>query len=345
MKKKKLMISLLAIACLAISAFALSSCESEKGEQGIQGEAGKSAYQIWLDNGHSGTETDFLEWLKEGNGENEGTSGLHYQRIAGKDEYRVIGLGIAAETDIVIPAKYNGLPVTSIGVEAFENCDGLTSVVIGDSVTTIGSFAFANCSSLTSITIPDSVTLIGERVFSRCRGLSIYYVGNIATWCNILFHGPFADLTTSEEGSYNLYINNRLVTDFKFIVNFQLPNNLTEIKSYAFFKFRSLTSVEIPDGVTTIGDSAFAYCNGLRSIIIPDSVTSIGEEAFYFCHGLSVYYKGTARDWENISIDSYSKSYLINATRYYYIENEADVPTDGGNYWHYNENGEIEVWA
>ncbi|MBE7084741.1 MAG: hypothetical protein E7368_01645, partial [Clostridiales bacterium] len=30
----------------------------------IKGEKGKSAYQIWLENGHSGSEEDFLNWLK-----------------------------------------------------------------------------------------------------------------------------------------------------------------------------------------------------------------------------------------------------------------------------------------
>ena len=35
-----------------------------KGDQGIQGPTGKSAYQIWLDQGHEGTETDFINSLK-----------------------------------------------------------------------------------------------------------------------------------------------------------------------------------------------------------------------------------------------------------------------------------------
>ena len=45
-----------------------------------------------------------------------------------------------------------------------------------------------------------------------------------------------------------------------------------------------------------------------------------------------VYYQGTASEWETITGSS---TYLTSATRYYYVENEADVPTDGGNYWHY----------
>ncbi len=39
-----------------------------------KGDTGKSAYQIWLDNGHTGTEEDFLNWLKGSDGTN-GTNG------------------------------------------------------------------------------------------------------------------------------------------------------------------------------------------------------------------------------------------------------------------------------
>jgi hypothetical protein len=63
--------------------------------------------------------------------------------------------------ELVIPAEIEGLPVTSIGNEAFSYCYRLTSITIPDSVTSIGNSAFSKCSSLTSITIPDSVTSIG----------------------------------------------------------------------------------------------------------------------------------------------------------------------------------------
>ena len=52
----------------------LKGDKGEKGDQGIQGiqglkgdqgDDGKSAYQIWLDQGHSGSKDDFLNWLKQ----------------------------------------------------------------------------------------------------------------------------------------------------------------------------------------------------------------------------------------------------------------------------------------
>ena len=70
-------------------------------------------------------------------------------------------------TDVVI-----GDCVTSIGNQAFYDCEGLTSVTIGSGVISIGDGAFHVCDGLTSVTIPNSVTSIGEWTFGGCSSLT-----------------------------------------------------------------------------------------------------------------------------------------------------------------------------
>lgn len=64
--------------------------------------------------------------------------------------------------------------VTLIGTNAFENCTGLTGVVISESVRHINAAAFRSCTSLTSVTIPSSVAGISSGAFSDCPAAVIY---------------------------------------------------------------------------------------------------------------------------------------------------------------------------
>ncbi len=54
----------------------------------------------------------------------------------------------------------------SIGDYAFDLCNDLSSVTIGDGVKSIGEMTFAYCFSLSDITIPESVTSIDDSAFS-----------------------------------------------------------------------------------------------------------------------------------------------------------------------------------
>ncbi len=81
--------------------------------------------------------------VEEGPGQGSGTAGLEYELSDDGTAYTVVGVGSTGYTNIAIPAAYNGLPVTSIGEDAFYNCSSLTSVTIPNSVTSIGRGAFA----------------------------------------------------------------------------------------------------------------------------------------------------------------------------------------------------------
>ena len=69
--------------------------------------------------------------------------------------------------------------VTSIGPQAFQSDDKLTSVMIGNSVTSVGSDAFAFCPSLTNVMVGSSVINFGDTVFENCFNLTgVYFRGN-----------------------------------------------------------------------------------------------------------------------------------------------------------------------
>ena len=68
-------------------------------------------------------------------------------------------------SDVVIPNEIDGIPVTSIGIEAF-NEKLITSVVIPEGVTSIGYGAFA-ANKITSLTLPEGVTDIDSSAFSQ----------------------------------------------------------------------------------------------------------------------------------------------------------------------------------
>ncbi len=149
-----------------------------------------------------------------------------------------------------------------------------TSITIPNGVTAIPSYAFSGCTWLTSVTIGKGVTSIDKGAFLECRNLQDIYITEIGAWCNISGLDNLMEYGSSKK---NLYINNELVTSII------IPDGVTAIPSYAFYKCSSLTSVTIPNSVTSIGNYAFYNCTGLTSITIPDSVTSIGRSAFSGC--------------------------------------------------------------
>ena len=162
-------------------------------------------------------------------------------------------------TSVVIPDS-----VQSIGNMAFWDCNSLTSVEIGDSVQSIGRYAFADCDNLISVKIGEKVQSIGDSAFLGCTNLTNIYITDIAAWCNIDFYDITSNPLCYAE---NLYLNGELVTELV------IPDDITQIKPYAFSGGASLTSVEIPDSVEFIGRYAFAACDKLTSISFKDTST------------------------------------------------------------------------
>ena len=167
----------------------------------------------------------------------------------------------------------------------------------------------------------------------------------IAILCITVAPAIFYDPITYDKYYDNTYIvrccNRKYSGDIKIPSTYKgLP--VVCIGDDAFAYCTNITSVEIGEGITIISNFfGFYGCTSLESVVIPASTTCIGYCAFTGCTSLkSVYYKGTEESWNDISIVP-DHTEILNATRYYYSESE---PTEEGNYWHYDDDGNVAVW-
>ena len=305
--------------------------------------------------------------------ESDYSVGLKYSLNTDEKGYTVVGIGYCEDTDLVIPATYRGLPVTAIGSNAFESVRSFKSVSIPASVTTIGEYAFAHCgvtsvtfatnsqlttvdryaffssSSLQSIALPDGVTTIGVAAFNGCNNItSISIPDSVTTIENRALDFNSSAFTVYNNAKYlgnstNPYLVLVKATDTS-LTTCNIHTDAKLIYAFAFEDCTLLTSVTIPDSVTIIGNSVFYKCDALESLIIGSGVTSIGDGIIYYesydAKLKSVYYGGSAEEWNTIAIGKYNGN-LTDATRYYY---SATAPLEDGSFWHYYE-GVPTVWT
>ena len=251
--------------------------------------------------------------------------GIYYNILSEDDKtVEVTGSPYGYSGDVVIPAEvtYDGstYSVTTIGKDAFNYCEALTSVEM-PAVTTIGEYAFGWCEALTSVEMPE-VTTIGEYAFGWCEALTSVEMPAVTTIgeyafggcsalayihlpasCTSVFSNPFIackslreitvdennpDYTSVDGILYDKNVETLLACpgSKSFI---DIPSSVTTIGEDAFGECSALTSVEMP-AVTTIGVGAFDGCSALTSVDIPASVTMIGNYAFNDCDALTAVY-------------------------------------------------------
>ena len=166
--------------------------------------------------------------------------------------------------EVVIPSEilvgnktYN---VTSIGENAFYDCNELYSVKMPNSIISIESGAFNSCDNLVSIDLSKSITFIGSSAFANCQSLP-----------SIIISEGLIDLKS--QAFYNCQA----------LTTITLPNSLKIIEESVFSRCTSLSSINLPNSLESIGRGAFNSCFKLSSITIPNSVTNIAARAFYNC--------------------------------------------------------------
>lgn len=221
------------------------------------------------------------------------SEGLSYVR-GGSGDYELTGIGTCTDTDIIVPATYEGMPVTSVRYAAFENNTQITSVSFGENVYFVGNYVFRGCTSLRSVTFLHTAGLsegfnpspssYGYHMFEGCTALEdltvpTYILAPILNSNN--FYGNLKRLTTTAGDTFPRLLN---MSELETVV----INEGVRTMEYGTFMWdptfssheSHLTSVTLPESLTEIPGGAFCHCRALTSVKIGKNVTSISASAF-----------------------------------------------------------------
>lgn len=270
----------------------------------------------------------------------------------------------------------------TISKNAFEKCYSLKSIGLPSSLTTISEYAFEKCLALESIEIPSSVEEIGQSAFLECSSLkeiTLPFIGNkLNGSSNTHFGYIFGSTLYSNNKKFipssliNITLLNTsqtsiasraffgcnniesiIITDnitslgsYAFsgctnLIDIKLSNNITTIEKYTFQKCYSLESIILPN-IITIEEYAFSFNTSLNKIVLPSSITTIKASAFSNTSSLDfVCYEGSVSNWNSINKEESGNEFINIDVLYLYSETE---PAQEGNYWYYNDEGEISIW-
>ncbi|MBR5140491.1 MAG: leucine-rich repeat protein, partial [Clostridia bacterium] len=229
--------------------------------------------------------------------------GLSYELSADGEYYIVTGRGTCTDTEIIIPSKYNGLPVREIADRAFytpvsdsdqHNSDITVSLTIPASVKRIGYMAFYYSSTLTNVVIyveDGTFPVDGGNAFQLCQ--PDRYA--IRTLDSVTFIGDFDVLSANVTWpavylySAEYYSVTNLTFDGKIgtiesahpCKNLTVTGGVDTVKKDAFSESSNGCYIQNINfnGVKTIEQRAFYGNTNIRTFNF-DGLTSLGVSAF-----------------------------------------------------------------
>ena len=153
----------------------------------------------------------------------------------------------AQEETVFIPGTIGGIPVC-IGNKAFDHCQHITDVNIGEGVIKIGDFAFFGCKNLQSVTLSESIVSIGVGAFRDCENLQEIHISS-----SVKTIAPAAFVGCSH------------------LQRVILPESITELTPQLFYGCENLETLFVPRSVTSISTQAFVGCKKLKLLCEKES--------------------------------------------------------------------------
>ena len=289
MKRKILLIAIMAVALVCLFAFSVSAAEipewtditvvdgmADKSVFGADGTAGATSRVLM---------SDGITYPAYYICNNSNSLGFNYKDLNSKT-----GKSYAAK-DVVRLEVPNGTVKTPQAV--LKTANGYTSLVtvsLPEGFTTLNGYTFYGSSSAPSVLVkvdfPSTLTTMGQNEFIDCIALEELII-------------PEGVTKISKDFARNATALKKLV----------LPSTLKTIEATAFRYAGISGEIVIPEGCTSIGQYAFADTN-VKKVVLPSTLETLGTYIFYNCDSLT---------------EVYSKSTTIAAQMFYACDNVTTV--------------------
>lgn len=306
MTYKKIATFFVSVCFCLTSAIGLSSCNSSSSSNGNEIINGTSDGET--EKPLSENDTNLIEVIDDGD-----------YTYAIFDKHVEVLSYLGSDTNVEIPSKYDGKPVTKLGDFSF-SLTYLESVVVPSTVEEIGENCFSPLnnkpfktdkdtylntlghgamlsienpnykdftSPLKEISLPNGLISIGAGAFSCCTALekinlpdSVQAIGSAAFFNCISLKGEIIFPKSLCEISSSAFSNCTSIT--KFVIN----SSLQELPSWLFENCTSLESIEIPDNISLLGQYCFAGCISLRDLTLPSEILWVPSHCFENCTSL-----------------------------------------------------------
>ena len=142
-------------------------------------------------------------------------------------------------------------------------------IVLPDALVYIEDGAFCGNDRLTEVVIGSRLESLSHLVFERCDRLERFVVSEENEYISSLDGAIY-----SKDGSVLLLHPNRSADQV-----FEIPEGVTEIGSYAFYRIENFYGVSFPQSLEVIRENAFVDMS-LGTVFIPESVSLIEPRAF-----------------------------------------------------------------
>lgn len=250
----------------------------------------------------------------------------------GLQTFNAIG-GNEEEVTLII-----GPDVKNIAQRTFQKTNISKIECVGDNIYSIQDYAFWDCKRLETIDLGENqfknLKRLGESAFAGLECKKIIVGRNLDL--EGLGFTVFAGNTKCEIIEWNNTSIDAPKIRLDRVRTFRGIGTKTENGTTAIF---GEDVTKIPDGI--FGDDDASKLNNVTKVILKGKVDEVGNLAFRNTFNLSDVYITDLESWNEIKIGSYN-TYFENATKWFYSESQ---PIQEGNYWHYDEQGNVVEWS